>query len=241
MACSYNPGPESALELLPSSALSSAQVFKAYPKIAALENRTFHLLFKPDILTCYEQRFQRTVSAQNDNVLLVPNRNVLLTQARWGVGNGPTPDDAERAAQRWIAPGYIDLQVNGFGGFDYNRPDLPYTDIASSIRSLYATGATRFFPAIITGSPSDMLRSLQNLAAAKRSLSEGIAIAGFHVEGPHISPDEGPVGAHPRHWVRPPDIDEFRRWQQAADNQIRMVTIAPEWPGGHTVYRDDCR
>lgn len=56
MACSYNPGPESALELLPSSALSSAQVFKAYPKIAALENRTFHLLFKPDILTCYEHQ-----------------------------------------------------------------------------------------------------------------------------------------------------------------------------------------
>ena len=45
----------SGLQLLPSSALSSAQVFKAYPKIAALENRTFHLLFKPDILTCYEQ------------------------------------------------------------------------------------------------------------------------------------------------------------------------------------------
>src|SRR6185437_7920145 len=43
------------------------------------------------------KRFQRAVSAQNDNVLLVPNRNVLLTQARWGVGNGPTPDDAERA------------------------------------------------------------------------------------------------------------------------------------------------
>ena len=61
MACSYNPGPESALELLPSSALSSAQVFKAYPKIAALENRTFHLLFKPDILTCYEQSFTERV------------------------------------------------------------------------------------------------------------------------------------------------------------------------------------
>src|SRR6185437_12398519 len=43
------------------------------------------------------KRFQQVVSAQNDNVLLVPNRNVLLTQARWGVGNGPTPDDAERA------------------------------------------------------------------------------------------------------------------------------------------------
>jgi hypothetical protein len=49
-------GPESALELLPSSALPSAQVFTAYPKTAALENRTFHLLFKPDILTCYQHR-----------------------------------------------------------------------------------------------------------------------------------------------------------------------------------------
>jgi hypothetical protein len=43
-ACSHNPGPESALELLPSSALPSAQVVKAYPKIAALENRIFQLL-----------------------------------------------------------------------------------------------------------------------------------------------------------------------------------------------------
>ena len=60
-ACSRNPGPETALELLPSSALSSAQVFKAYPKIAALENRTFHLLFKPDILTCYQQFKMRVV------------------------------------------------------------------------------------------------------------------------------------------------------------------------------------
>src|SRR5947209_20130636 len=58
-ACSHNPGPESALELLPSSALPSAQVFKAYSKIVALENRTFHLLFKPDILTCYQQDARR--------------------------------------------------------------------------------------------------------------------------------------------------------------------------------------
>src|SRR5947209_16976596 len=65
-ACSHNPGPESALELLPSSALPSAQVFKAYSKIVALENRTFHLLFKPDILTCYQhlraRRAHRPVS-----------------------------------------------------------------------------------------------------------------------------------------------------------------------------------
>jgi len=53
---------------------------------------------------------------------------------------------------------------------------------------------------------------------------------GFHVEGPHISPDDGPRGAHPRQWVRPPDVKEFHRWQDAARGNIRLVTVAPEWP-----------
>jgi N-acetylglucosamine-6-phosphate deacetylase len=94
---------------------------------------------------------------------------------------------AKEGAQSWIAPGFIDLQVNGFGGFDYNRPDLLHAEIATSVRSLYATGVTRFFPTIITGSPGDMLQSLHNLTVARRSLSEGAAIAGFHVEGPYIA------------------------------------------------------
>ncbi len=136
-----------------------------------------------------------------------------------------------KSVRQWMAPGFIDLQVNGFGGVDYSQPDVPRAEIGKSIRSLYATGITRFFPTIITGSPTHMLRALQNLAAAKRSLPEGMAIAGFHVEGPHISPDEGPLGAHPRHWVRPPDLDEFHRWQDATGNRVRMVTLAPEWPG----------
>jgi N-acetylglucosamine-6-phosphate deacetylase len=53
---------------------------------------------------------------------------------------------------------------------------------------------------------------------------------GFHVEGPHISPDDGPRGAHPRRWVRKPDVDEFHRWQEAAGGHVRLVTVAPEWP-----------
>jgi len=64
-AHSRNPGPESALELLPSSALSSAQVFTAYPEITMLDNRTFHLLFKPDILTCYEHEPHSEVTSTN--------------------------------------------------------------------------------------------------------------------------------------------------------------------------------
>jgi len=52
----------------------------------------------------------------------------------------------------------------------------------------------------------------------------------FHVEGPHISPEDGPRGAHPKRWVRPPDIEEYKRWQDAARGNVRLVTPSPEWP-----------
>ena len=94
----------------------------------------------------------------------------------------------------------------------------------------FSAGVTRFFPTVITGAPDDMLAALRNLARAKETLAEGAAMEGFHVEGPHISPDDGPRGAHPRRWVRPPDLDEFRRWQDAARGRIRLVTLSPEWP-----------
>jgi N-acetylglucosamine-6-phosphate deacetylase len=139
-------------------------------------------------------------------------------------------DPVGQSGELYLAPGFIDLQVNGFLGVDFNDPKCTMEQIARSIRGLFATGVTRFYPTVITGSPDDMLGALRNLKCAKETLREGAAIDGFHVEGPHISPDEGPRGAHPRHWVRPPDLDEFRRWQGATGNQIRIVTLAPEWP-----------
>ncbi len=112
---------------------------------------------------------------------------------------------------------------------DFNDPKCTAEQIARSIRGLFATGVTRFYPTVITGSQADMLGALRNLKCAKEKLPEGPAIDGFHVEGPHISPDDGPRGAHPRQWVRRPDIDEFKRWQAATGGQVRIVTLAPEW------------
>jgi hypothetical protein len=102
----------------------------------------------------------------------------------------------------YLAPGFVDLQVNGFLGVDFNDPNCTPEQIARSIRGLIATGVTRFYPTVITGSPADMLCALRNLKSAKETLREGVAIDGFHVEGPHISPDDGPRGAHPLRWVR---------------------------------------
>jgi N-acetylglucosamine-6-phosphate deacetylase len=139
-------------------------------------------------------------------------------------------EPAAESGGLYLSPGFIDLQVNGFLGVDFNDPTCTMEQIARSIRSLFSTGVTRFYPTVITGSPADMLGALRNLKCAKETLREGMAIDGFHVEGPHISPDDGPRGAHPRRWVRPPNLDEFHRWQEATGNQVRIVTLAPDWP-----------
>lgn len=130
----------------------------------------------------------------------------------------------------FLAPAWIDLQVNGYAGVDYNSPTTPAEEIARSIHVLYSTGTARFFPTVITGAPEDMVGSLRNLAKAKFALDEGTAMEGFHVEGPHISPDDGPRGAHPRRWVRKPDLEEYKQWQDATGGLVRLVTVSPEWP-----------
>jgi N-acetylglucosamine-6-phosphate deacetylase len=130
----------------------------------------------------------------------------------------------------FVAPGWIDLQVNGFAGVDYNSASSTHEQIADSIRAMFACGVTRFFPTVITGSQDNMSAALRHLADAKESIAEGHAMEAFHLEGPYISPEDGPRGAHPERWVRAPDIEEFRRLQDAARGNIRLVTLSPEWP-----------
>ncbi len=131
----------------------------------------------------------------------------------------------------WIAAGFIDVQVNGFAGVDFNSAHSTHESIAQAIRAVASTGVTRLFPTVITGAPDQMRAALRNLADAREALEFGRALEAFHVEGPHISPEDAPRGAHPKEWVRPPDFDEFQRMQDAARGNIRMVTLAPEWPG----------
>lgn len=135
----------------------------------------------------------------------------------------------------WVAPGLIDIQVNGFAGVDYNSPGTPLDEIARSIGVIKASGVTRFYPTVITGSNSNICGSLANLARAKRELPAGSMMPGFHVEGPWISPLDGPRGAHPLEHVRPPAIEEFHQFQEAAEGHVRLITLAPEAEGALAV------
>jgi N-acetylglucosamine-6-phosphate deacetylase len=123
-------------------------------------------------------------------------------------------------------PGLFDLQVNGFGGIDFNAPDLTADRVDEALERMRRTGVTRCLPTLITS-------SLDRFAACARTLARSShpAIAGLHMEGPYVSADEGFRGAHPREHVMAPSVDDFRRRQDAAGGRIALVTLAPELPG----------
>jgi N-acetylglucosamine-6-phosphate deacetylase len=144
------------------------------------------------------------------------------------------PDDAALA---WIGPGLVDLQVNGFGGIDINGDDL--AERASAlVDALQGVGVTTFLPTVITAPAEDIEARMRVIAGLNRDLPRWrAAVAGVHLEGPFISPEDGPRGAHPAAAVRPPDWELFRRWQDAAEGAIRNITLSPEWPGSTDFIR----
>src|SRR5271166_1184253 len=70
----------------------------------------------------------------------------------------------------WIAPGFVDLQVNGFAGVDFNRPETPPDHIQRALDLIVSTGVTRCLPTVITGPPGDMLACIRNLASMRSAV-----------------------------------------------------------------------
>ena len=123
-------------------------------------------------------------------------------------------------------PGLFDLQVNGFAGVDFNAAALTADRVSDALGGMRATGVTRCLPTLIT---SPFERFAANARVLARMTDR--AIAGIHMEGPYISPEDGARGAHLRQHVAPASVDDFRRRQHAADGRIALVTLAPEVPG----------
>lgn len=132
----------------------------------------------------------------------------------------------------WIAPGLVDLQVNGFAGHDINGEHVTADVVVGLTAALAAAGTTTFVPTIVTAGERDIVRSLRAVAdARRRDPASRRAIPFVHLEGPHISDQDGPRGVHPRGQVRPPSLEEFTRWQAACDGLVGMVTLSPHHPG----------
>ena len=114
--------------------------------------------------------------------------------------------DAPSDDPAWLSPGLVDLQINGYQGLDLNADNPTPETVIELSRRVLATGVTTFLPTIITASEEKIIASLRAIAQA-RQLHPTVRhmIPGVHVEGPHLSPEDGPRGAHPREHIRPPE------------------------------------
>ncbi len=131
----------------------------------------------------------------------------------------------------WVAPGLIDLQVNGFGGRAFNDASLTVDDVRIVSLGLDQFGVTGYCPTATTDSFDALSRTMSVIArACEQDPDVACRVRGIHLEGPYISPEDGPRGAHPRREVRPPNADEFLRLQDAAAGRIRILTLSPEYP-----------
>lgn len=161
-----------------------------------------------------------------------------------------------------MEPKYVDLQVNGYRGINFSGPDITLDDVLHVGELLSGQGVAAYCPTVITSSIETYRRNLPLIAAAAcqdsgsfedtgSSKAAGSAtgnnrakILGVHLEGPFISPADGPRGIHQAEFVRAPDIELYEELKELCDGSLALITIAPDQPGaieliGHITGHSD--
>lgn len=161
----------------------------------------------------------------------VEGERIAAVEAAW--------PDGDVADWPWIAPGLFDLQINGHGGTWFSKEGLTAEEVVATLEPHFEFGITRLCPTLITNSFEALASGFEALRTAcecERWVEK--LVPGFHLEGPYISAEDGPRGAHPLEHVRPADWNEFCRLQEIAGGRIRLVTLAPESEGAIEFIRN---
>jgi N-acetylglucosamine-6-phosphate deacetylase len=154
------------------------------------------------------------------------------------IDQDPEPEEKIQSKPALIAPGLVDLQINGYGGVDFNDQDLKSQQIESVSKDLIKLGVCSYYPTVITGPGERTSLLIKTLADTMQQ--NGLAsemIGGIHLEGPFISREDGPRGAHPQVHCLKPDLKLLKEWQELAGGMIKILTLAPELEGSEELIQ----
>lgn len=135
-------------------------------------------------------------------------------------------------------PGFVDLQINGYAGVDFNSDQLTGEDLHRCCQALQRDKVDGILATFITDSIETLSNRVQRLVELREQdpLAQKL-IWGLHIEGPFISPERGYVGAHPVAHAQPAYIEGMERILDAGNGLVRLVTLAPEMDANQTVTR----
>lgn len=127
-------------------------------------------------------------------------------------------------------PGFIDVHIHGAGGAD--AMDATKEALETIAEALPREGTTSFLATTMTQEEKQIEQALIN---AGKYIHEDQApgkaeILGIHLEGPFVNKKR--AGAQPIQYIINPNLELFKKWEQLADHTIKLVTLAPEQPGG---------
>lgn len=176
------------------------------------------------------------LSPVNDAPITLEIQQGKIVEVTQGVVR-PDINEAESARPCYAAAGMIDVQHNGYLGHSFADLKCTVQQIKDIIYANWKTGTTHFYPTIYTNTDEVYMHALRTINEAAQDPNFGRAILGVHVEGPYLSPEDGPRGSHMREFIRPPNLAEFRKWHDASGKRIRLVTVAPEVAGGMDFIR----
>ena len=123
----------------------------------------------------------------------------------------------------------LDLQINGYAGVDFCATSLTADDLHRACQKLVDDGVDSVLLTVITDSVESLVAKLANLVRFREAdpLVQQV-MAGFHIEGPFLSPRAGFIGAHPADAVVDANVDDAKRLLDAAGGFTRLFTLAPE-------------
>ncbi|HXW56996.1 MAG TPA: N-acetylglucosamine-6-phosphate deacetylase [Candidatus Cybelea sp.] len=170
----------------------------------------------------------------NDAVILVEGSKIVALGHRDQVS---VPEGALDyvAAGQTVVPGFVDLHIHGAGGHDIMEGNARALDRVTSTIARY--GTTSLVATTVTAPADATCKSLEGIARYIRKHAEAGAngrvsaeILGIHLEGPFLS--KAQRGVHPPEYLLKPSTEILDRFLESADGLVRMITMAPELPGG---------
>lgn len=160
-------------------------------------------------------------------VVLVEGKKILEVGQRFDVSFDNSEFQTLHYEQQTLIPGFIDIHIHGSGGRDVMEGTREAIEVISSFLTRH--GTTSYLATTVTASPITTIQAVENLGRLAKEETKGARILGLHLEGPFIS--EKKRGVHPPEHIRAPSIRIFDELVKMSNNQIRLITIAPENAG----------